>query len=311
MAHVVASGWAVVLATTVVACSGNGGADLDASPADAWRDDGGPGPDGKETLGGVRVLETMLDSSGGQEGSVISAEGPYDPPWPGTLFGVLYSGYLGVDWQVAASDGPCVYITATDPLYCEPACEWDEYCAPGGSCTKYPAILDVGTMTLDGLAVPITLELGTSGTYLSSEPTPPTDLFDAGDAVTLAANGGEGPPFSVSVTGVEALAPALACDTDLNTGDDLEIHWTPAAGGATVRFEIISWFVHAYSFPKILCEVPDNGSLTVSAELIALWAPERYGLTLTRLQRGTAELSADQEIALEVASVRSCTPPPM
>jgi hypothetical protein len=307
----VVRGWALVLLAGVAGCSGNGGADPDASLADALHVDAGPSPDGKVVLGGVRVLETWLDSSGSEAGSVIWIEGPHVHPWPGSLFGVLNSGYLGTDWEVVASEGDCVYIEATEPFFCEPACDWDEYCTSDGSCAKYPEVLDVGTMTLAGLAIPITLERNTSGRYVSSEQFPPADLFDANDQITLSAPGSVGPEFSVSVTAVASLSPALACDVDLSAGGDLEIQWTQGAGDATVRFEVISWFVHAYSFPKILCEVSDTGSLTVPAALFALWAPDRFGLALTRLRRATAALGENQEIVLEVASVRSCSPPPL
>ncbi len=294
------------------ACSGSGGADIDASPADAMRADGGPNPGEKEVLGGVRVLETRLDSSGSEAGSSIANDGPYERPWPGSLFGVLSSGYLGTDWQVVASDGACVYIEATEPWFCEPACEWDEYCTAERTCAKYPEVLDVGAMTLSGLSLPITLDRNESGRYTSSVELPPAELFDADDPITLSAEGGEGgPAFSVTVDGVETLSPALPCDVDLDSESDLEIEWTPSGGEATVRFEVISYYVHAYSFPKILCEVPDTGSLTVPASLFALWAPDRFGLALSRLRRATTELSADQEFVFEVASVRYCYPPPL
>jgi hypothetical protein len=166
-----------------------------------------------------------------------------------------------------ARAGSC-RVRTSDTAYCE-GCEG--VCI-SGVCHDWPRGRSAGEITITGLAVPLTLTW--TGDYYSQQPFPPDDVFDAGDAITVTADGDEVAGFTAGATGVEAIAPRLAgsCDNELRLtrGEDAEITWPDPVPGARVRLRLPSPN-NGHGMPPravIECEGPDAGRMVVPAALI-------------------------------------------
>lgn len=283
-------------------CSGGEAGDDD-SGDDAGDDDDSAAADGP-LVGGVLVQETASDSSGGQPWTFVWPWGLYDKPFPGNELGAVWGPYGLMPTMV---DGDCTYMGVLTGGFCDPPCEFDEFCSADDTCETWPVYRDAGVMTVQGLSEPVTITPSASGFYMVDWECCPDDLFDGGDSVTLTAEGNLTPAFEVSATAVEALGPALDCDMPLSGDADLEITWTPAGGG-TVRWEMVA-APHAGQGPMVLCETGDTGSMTVPAAMVAQYQIDRgpyETLRLSRYRRETVQVDQGNAISLEIASIRRC-----
>lgn len=261
--------------------------------------------------GRLAVLE-VYDQGHDEAVGAFSAWGPLDTPWEDGVVGEWViscgdqTGDTGV-WRVIASAGDCS-LAVLEPCDgdCDGGCPYDTYCTAGGTCAPTPVFADAGTLTVDGLAKPLTVEPGGGGYWLYEAL--PADLFDPGDPVTLAAAGGASAAFDAAATGVAPLDAVLPCEAIPTAGQDLDLTWTPSGDpAARIRWEMVQ-DVHLAQGPRLRCEVADTGSLTVPADLLGQYLyGQKHQLTLTRLTAGQVALAGGGTLSFEVGAVTTCT----
>jgi hypothetical protein len=169
-------------------------------------------------------------------------------------------------------------VTPSIP-FCDPTCASGQTCVQGGTCKATdPTHHSVGTVTIEGVGT-------TAGTTLSMEPStsvnpaafgtysavatplnyPP---FAEGAAVHLAAAGGDYSAFAIDAKGI----PPLVLGTSTNNlapNQPLSLTWTPPTQAGNSRILInIDISQHGTTKGQIVCDVDDNGSLTIGAALV-------------------------------------------
>jgi hypothetical protein len=168
--------------------------------------------------------------------------------------------------QIAVA-GDCVLLRRNSP-FCDPACEPGETCDFDGSCLPYPAAQDLGTVTVDGLVAPVSMEPVFPGNtyYDTSLPTPP---FEPGALITLRMPGGEYGPATLHGVGVE---PLVTGDEEwlVEAGVDLAVHWQPpqaepSRGSVALSISIDQ---HGATPAALHCSFEDDGEGVVPAAIL-------------------------------------------
>jgi hypothetical protein len=166
-----------------------------------------------------------------------------------------------------AVEGDCRIVAPRIPR-CNPQCGVGDYCANTDQCTQEPMREDVGTVTIDGLATPVTIAPQSERYwfYSNSLPFPP---FSSEGKVVLTATGGALPGFTVQGRGI-AVLELPAGEVSIARDRPLVITWngsaTMTSSGVQIELELArSVDGHAY----IQCMVPDSGTAVIPANLIA------------------------------------------
>ena len=202
-------------------------------------------------------------------------------------------------WQEIARAGGC-RVMVGPTFTCAPACGTGMVCR-AGACVAAPAAHAVGTVTMSGLLVPLSMTpSGTSNAYYGVIPTgTPFPPYDAGATVGLAAEGGDYAPFSLEARGVAPLelpdGQTLALATS-RANQALTVRWTAAnasdAGRVELSFDIAH---HAGIAARLLCDVADTGTTNVPGSLLdALVARGTAGfpeLVVTRVSADSKQLA--------------------
>jgi len=293
---------ALLLLTSLLSCSGETPTDDDSSFV---ADDDDSTSEAGELVGGVLIQETVNDGAGGETWAFVWPWGIYDQPFPGNELGVVWGPY---GLMPTMEEGDCTYMGVLVAGFCDPQCDFDEYCSADGTCEPWPQYRDAGVMTLQGLSEPLTITPAAAGYYVVDWDCCPEDVFDGGDTIVLSAEGNQTPAFQVSARAVDSIGPALDCDMTLDGVEDLEITWEPSEGGGTVRWEMVA-APHAGQGPMVLCETDDTGSLTVPAAMVAQYLIDRgpyESLRLSRYRRELVAVDHGNTISLEIASIRRC-----
>jgi hypothetical protein len=282
-------------------CGGQAASDVDAGDSDATAThDAAPHADAQDgvpanILGGVQVSD-----SGGVP---VWIWGFTEWARPGMIFGVVGEGM----WEPTLSVGDCIYLTAIQPGFCEPACDYDSYCDEEGECQLWPPRVDAGEMLLTGLAADITM-VPNENSYYNVPGDTPDVMFTGGETATLTAEGNHLPSFELSTVTPEPLTADPPCDAELVAGQDFTVTWTPGSGTARVRWEMIT-MMHAGNGPMILCETADTGSVTVAGEIITRYLEDVTQwptYQLSRYTRDIVDLGDGEHVALETLSKRYC-----
>jgi hypothetical protein len=180
----------------------------------------------------------------------------------------------GTIWTVIATSGGCKLVLPTIP-FCDPVCATDETCTLGATCKKTdPTHHSVGTVTIDGVGTT------TTGTTVTMNPTaamtytvanvatlsyPP---FAEGAAVHLAAAGADYPAFTIDAQGIAPLAMGTST-SNLAPDQPVTLTWTPPAQTGNSRILVnVDISQHGTTKGQIVCDVDDNGSLTIDASLV-------------------------------------------
>lgn len=157
-----------------------------------------------------------------------------------------------------AAEGECRLLTVENP-FCDPPCGGGEVCTNEAQCAAFPPRIEVGTVTITGLEVPVSMEPQADQRYFETEL--PHPVITPGIPIELTADG-----LNLSGHGFSALAdisPVLA----IAPKTDLDVTWEAEGGEAHVRLEI-NIDQHGISPATLYCDVPDTGSYTVPAALI-------------------------------------------
>jgi hypothetical protein len=169
-------------------------------------------------------------------------------------------------------EGSCRYFHL-EPGFCDPACTGGEVCDVGNACVAYPALVSAGTLTVEGLGDPISIEPAdwSPGTYVGPA-TLPADLFDAGDPVGARFAGDAFPAVSFAARGVASIDTALR-DTgfEMRGGADAEVRWTPGPDPDACVSVVLNGSNRAHGAPLddvIRCVGPDDGTLVVPQAMV-------------------------------------------
>lgn len=250
--------WIWLTLPLALACGDGDGSDTEGG-------DGGDGGDGStETLDPATVpLGGPCDLAkdyGGFE--ILSA----DDAWG--VQGAVSDGVVPqLVLEEIMSDGDCTLKRRNNP-FCDPPCDAGETCDFDGECLPYPQFQDLGTVTVDGLVQPVSMEPVFPGnTYFdTSVPNPP---FTPGEAVRLNMPGGLYGPAELFAVGVEPLE-GMAAEWIVEAGVDLPVTWD-APSDANARSEIyltLSVDQHGTTPGAVFCTFADTGSGTVPGTVI-------------------------------------------
>lgn len=222
-----------------------------------------------DDFGGFAV--TALDDESAVEGAVADSVVPAD---------VLVE---------VAAEGGCRMLRRDNP-FCDPACDPGEACTFENTCVAWPANQDLGTVTIDGLLEPVSMEPVFPGNLYYDTELPHPALLP-GELVTLSMPGGVYGPIELYGVGVEPL-DATGLAWTLGAGTDLDLTW-PAPGGPVVRSEIVvslSIDQHGVSPSRLECALDDDGAAAVPATLIdALLNAGVTGFPAATITRRTAD----------------------
>ncbi len=181
------------------------------------------------------------------------------------------------------TEGACRLMRRNNP-FCDPPCQPGTTCDFDGSCIPYPTSHDVGTVTIEGLEVPVSMEF--PAYFNTTLPHPP---FAPGDPIRLAAAGADFSAFTAYGYGV---SPMTTDDEAWIVREDepLLVQWTagdPAPVQVQLRFNIDQ---HGNSPVELVCDLDDTGSYEVPSDLIqALLAYGVSGFASGNLYRRTVD----------------------
>ncbi len=165
--------------------------------------------------------------------------------------------------QPVGEEGDCVLLMKTNP-FCDPPCAAGELCDHDNSCKAFPANKDIGTVTVDGLKVPVSIEPNLAKDYWDT--TLPPEPWEVGAQVTFSTSGGDYPAFSLEVEGVEPLVGGEPKWT-VNEGEDTVIEWEPADGPGRMWLTL-NVDQHGITPVTLFCETEDTGKLTIDKILV-------------------------------------------
>jgi hypothetical protein len=238
---------------------------------------------------------------------VSAAELPYEPCSDSNLVGA-FEIELGRDFtrvggkvfdgvepsqvpRELAREGDC-RLLSPPTLNCDPACAFStETCAAENSCLPRPVARDLGTVTVQGMAIPLSLSPNTTTKNYANPATPrlPHPGFEPGADLVLSTAGGEYEPLALRGWGVSLLE--LTTDpVEVVPGMPTVLEWRAPLepGPARVRANL-NVNNHGSSSTSIECEFRDTGSGTIPAGLIdALLAEGRSGFPSLTIARRTA-----------------------
>ncbi len=232
-------------------------ADDDAADDDSGDDDSGPAcgfPPAESAR--IEVVESYTEGVG----------------WYGRVMGTVHEGPAPPYHVVTLEQGECRYLTF-EQGFCDPPCDYDQFCDLDGVCHDRPASISGGTLTITGLGDDLVLEADDwSPGYYYGPWDLPDDLFDAGDPITAALSGGEFDAVTLDAAGVAALDPSFAAaPVPLVDGGDNELTWTAGDDpDACVRL-LINGANSSHGMPLnhiLWCEGPDDGSFTLPQALV-------------------------------------------
>jgi hypothetical protein len=172
------------------------------------------------------------------------------------------------------SEGACSLYACQEKIpfwMCTPSCDprRQECLDQAGqfTCSDLPAHWDMGTLSVEGLAQPISFVRQENNLY-AAEP-PAGDLFSMGDPVEVTGSGGELQPFSLSASGTAPLAVASNV-VDVIRGRSAVVEWVPEDPGASIQ--VLLEAGHHYPFLAdaiISCDASDSaGRVEVPAALV-------------------------------------------
>jgi hypothetical protein len=178
------------------------------------------------------------------------------------------TGDLGI-YSLLEEEGDCRLYTGRYDC----VCDFDEQCVDG-VCRPFPTFVPVGDIIVDGLGDRRHLFFDDTWQWYWGEPDGTADGMMRGDAViTVTAEGSDRVPgFTAAVAGVSGVTsniddhPVL----ELPEADEVELTWQAPDPAARVRLVLrTAEFDHfGYSNEKLVCDLPDRGSLRVPGSLV-------------------------------------------
>lgn len=247
----------------------------------------------------VRLVAPVAatDAAPEREGYTAITGKVYDAPVPEEVV-----------WDLDAEQGGCQLLKPRVP-FCDPACV-DGVCVEEDTCKPSAKGISAGALTFTGLMTKSGATMVTVDPIGTSYSTPgdvslPYPAFDEGSELKLSASGAAFPEFSLSTKGIAPLS--LTTDSfPLIKGSALMLTWKAASDPEASRIRVkLDISHHGGTKGKIVCDVSDDGSLSVAASLIdkllALGVAGYPTIVITRVSSATGETRAGA-ILLEVTS---------
>ncbi|HVZ36577.1 MAG TPA: hypothetical protein VG963_29305 [Polyangiaceae bacterium] len=241
-----------------------------------------------------------------------------------SVSGQVFDGLAPIDVPIeAAAEGGC-RLLQTPVVQCDPACQAStQACGAGNQCVPRPVAHDVGTVTLQGLAVPLELAASAATKSYSNPPSPklPQPGFAPGADVRLTSSGGDYAPMALRGWGVSLLT-GVDDPVPVRTGMPVQVHWqAPADTAGPARVHLTLDINHHGSTKAwIECEVDDQGSAEISETLVdqlllrgqsgfPTLTVTRRSATSTSIEPGCVEFSVLSEVTSDVAleQLTSCS----
>jgi hypothetical protein len=188
--------------------------------------------------------------------------------------------------------GDCRLLAKRNP-FCDPPCESGETCDFDGACIAYPAPLDLGVVTVQGLLAPVSmtaLEPGMS--YFETRlPNPP---WAAGAALSLSSSGGASEPLALHALAIPTLVPLGPWEVASDGADpaDLDVRWEPPPTPSPSLEVVLTLLIdqHGNAPRSLECRFADTGHGQVPRALLtALVASGVSGYPSGRLVRRSAD----------------------
>ena len=258
--------------------SGNGGASGNAGAAAS------SGAAGAPTLRGS-VVVSLVAPTAENEGHATVLGRFFDGPTPSAI-----------PLELDTEQGDCKLLVPSHP-FCNTPCTPD-VCTDDDVCTKYPAPLGVGSLTVAGLGATLSIEPSTSMLVYQS-PSLPYPPCSEGEPVSASASG-----FMLAAECIAPLELAGADPIPVSAGQPVHVAWEPASAQADSRIRIgLDVAHHGGKKGEIDCDVPDTGSFDIPeplvTKLVGLGLAGYPTLSVTRISVGTD--SARPELMLLVS----------
>jgi hypothetical protein len=225
-------------------------------------------------------------------------------------------------WVEEERDGDCAILVGPT-LSCGTPCTGGQVCGGTNLCIEPPTSLSAGSVSLTGLDAPVTMMPNGQNYYYfaatgaSALPFPPAA---PGSPIWLTAAGaGEVGAFTI---GAEAIAPleVTSGEPTITPGEAVTVTWTPPPGPTTAKVALMLDLAHHGGIAaRLVCDVPDTGSTTLSAEMLGKLVARgtagfptlgviRHSVGSTAAGSGCVELSLSSsvEVSVAVAGVESC-----
>jgi hypothetical protein len=265
----------VLTASLALACAcADDSAPIGPDASDGFDD---PSPDFDQAPSYVHVIERS-DNMGSAYSTVVTASFSHSEP-------EIY--------QERTRSGSCRQLAA-EPGFCTEPCEG--YSLGSGECVPWATRLSAGTLTVTGLAQPMTIEPTPEALYAAYAQQP---LIQPGGQITASAPGAELGAFELAVRGPRPLVVSNREQLALEQGEPLRIEWAPSDDpAARIRLWLISDYGHGPVHPAVIhCDAPDTGLLTIPADWVDwLRDPSHWGCgdcfesTMARYTRATTEV---------------------
>jgi hypothetical protein len=266
-------------------------------------DHGSPMPDqgdaGAKQVVGTFTVSLVAPSTDDSSGHTSLVGKVYDGPSPAQVV-----------WESSGESGDC-HLSKPRVPFCSTPCGGSAVCVEDDQCQDYPTAHSVGTVQVSGVkttsgATEFSLDPIAKTYQPSGDIALPFPAFAEGDAIRLAAKGGDFSAFTLSAKGVAPLELAVG-DLALARNTALQLAWTAAGASATSRIHVkLDISHHGGSKGMIECDSDDDGSLDISSELITslldLGAAGYPTIIVTRHSGGSAQI-APGTVNLTVSSI--------
>lgn len=175
------------------------------------------------------------------------------------------------NWKTVMTEGDC-RLVEPERFFCEENCGFGYKCVGENTCQAEPKRINVGKVTLSGLKTTentTTMSLGDRTPYMPIEEMvyPP---FEDGGKITLSFAGDSALKIdSFTITG-KGIAPIEIKNDSikLEDGKDITLKWEPSEQDHDSIFFEIDISYHGGTKAKILGATKDDGSCTISGEML-------------------------------------------
>ena len=174
--------------------------------------------------------------------------------------------------EVATEAGACRHYHYA-PASCDPICADGEVCTAESTCAAFPGTVSGGTLSVEGLAVAVTIDAEdySPGSYYGPGGLPSL-LFEALDPIGARLAGGEVPALTLGTEGVVAMDTALVdSGYTLTDGNDATFTWTPGPDPEACVAVVLNGFNVSHGAPLsdiVRCETTDTGSVDVPRAMV-------------------------------------------